>query len=444
MRNPWGGRERAFLLRLLCAIGATAQLASCSSDDENDAGGDRGGGAGGGGTSGRAGSGGNAGTSAPGDAGTGDSSTDARFDGNGGEACAALKIQLESDERVALQRSASCLADAAPYGVDMVCFPAPPDGETCDGAYPVACALQAYSCGLNQWGEERACSVARAGSCCWVVFGECAVGRPLSIGGHARCALLTDGSGWGKPLRPDLSALDDATRRGLAAYWAHEALTEHASVASFARVILQLLGLGAPAELVEAAQRALAEETAHAASAFGLASAYAGKELAPSALDVSGVMDAPLTAESVLAATWREGCVAETVSALILAEAANRATDPCVKAEIERVAREELEHAELAWRTVAWLLRATPEALLSTFATELASASEWVSLGQREPEASDRRLLAAHGCLSTRERQAVARGAFTHVVLVAGRALLDSVQELRGPSPLASSAPSTR
>ena len=438
MRHGGSGRERRVLFQLLCAIGATA--ASCSSDDDNDAGGGRGGRAGQGGTSGRAGSGGSGGTSLPADAG-GDAPADALFDGNGGEACAAQKIQLESEERSTLRQSASCVPDAALPGVDIVCFPSPQDGGTCDGAYPLECALQAYSCGLNQWGNERACSVARPDSCCWVVFGNCDVGRPLAIDGQARHARLTDGSGWGKPLFPDVSALDDETRRALAAYWAQEALNEHASVASFARVILQLLGLGAPAELVEAAQRALAEETAHATSAFGLASAYAGKELAPSALDLAGVMDGPLTAERALSATWREGCVAETVSALILAETASRATDPCVRAELERVAREELEHAELAWRTVAWLLRSASTSLLSLFESELSSASERVSLGQREPESGDRRLLTAHGCLPTPERRAVARGALTHVVLVAGRALLQSVQELSRSLP-ASSAPS--
>lgn len=438
MRNSGAAQQRAFLLRLLYAIGATAattaQLASCSS---NGAG--AGASAGAGGAAGSAGSGGSGGT-LPADSGTGDARADARFDGKGGEECAAHKIQLEWSvewsEESTLWESASCRSDAGPFGQDIVCFPAPGDGGSCESAYPVECALQAYTCGLNEWGYERGCTVARADTCCWVVFGDCAVGRPLSIGDGARRAVLVDGSGWATPLCPDLSALDDETRRALAEYWAHEALTEHASVASFARVILQLLGLGAPADLVEAAQRALADETAHALSAFGLASAYAGRDVAPSALDLSGVMDGPLTAASVLSATWREGCVAETVSALILAEAASRATDPCVKAELERVARQELEHAELAWRTLAWLLRDARGALGDLFAAELASAHEWVSIGQREPKAGDRELLAAHGCLPTSDRQVVARGAVEHVVLVAGRALLGSVSvSVPPPSP---------
>jgi hypothetical protein len=434
---------------LLCAIGATAattaHLASCGGRGPvGGAGGASGGaGTGAGGASGSAGSGGSGGTvlADSGAEDARDARADARFDGKGGEECAKQKIQLEWSEHRTLWESASCLPDAASYGDDIVCFPAPTDGGSCESAYPVECALQAYSCGLNEWGYERGCTVARVDSCCWVVFGGCAIGRPLSIGGGARRAALVDGSGWGKPLRPDLNALDDETRRALAEYWAHEALTEHASVASFARVILQLLGLGAPAELVEAAQRALADETAHALSAFGLASAYAGSEVAPSALDLSGVMDGPLTAASVLSATWREGCVAETVSALILAEAASRATDACVKAELERVAREELDHAELAWRTLAWLLRSAGDSLRDLFEAELASAREWVSLGQSAPTAGDRELLAAHGCLPTSERQLVARAAVDHVVLVAGRALLESVS-LSAPSPpsLSSSA----
>jgi hypothetical protein len=97
-----------------------------------------------------------------------------------------------------------------------------------------------------------------------------------------------------------------------------------------------------------------------------------------------------------------------------------------------RVAREELEHAEPAWRTAAWILRRAPE-LVGVLAAELEGAAQRVSLGQREPEMGDRMLLAAHGCLPTSERESVAHGALSNVVLVAGRALVERARSVSRP-----------
>jgi hypothetical protein len=52
---------------------------------------------------------------------------------------------------------------------------------------------------------------------------------------------------------------------------------EHASVAAFARFTLDLLALGAPADLVQSAQQALGDEIAHAELCFGLAGATSVK-----------------------------------------------------------------------------------------------------------------------------------------------------------------------
>ena len=55
--------------------------------------------------------------------------------------------------------------------------------------------------------------------------------------------------------------------------WTTAARAEHASVASFARFTLQLLHLGAPADLVADAQQAALDEVRHARLCFGVASA---------------------------------------------------------------------------------------------------------------------------------------------------------------------------
>lgn len=79
---------------------------------------------------------------------------------------------------------------------------------------------------------------------------EVAEGRPFRVAGHARVA--------------------DAVVKA----WTTAARAEHASVASFARFTLQLLHLGAPADLVADAQQAGLDEVRHARLCFGVAVAW--------------------------------------------------------------------------------------------------------------------------------------------------------------------------
>jgi hypothetical protein len=99
---------------------------------------------------------------------------------------------------------------------------------------------------------------------------------------------------------------------------------------------------------------AIADETEHTRLAFGLASAYAGRHIGPDALPIDGALDAadlPAILETVI----REGCIGETVAAVEAAEALAHATDPAVRQVLERIAQDETNHAELAWRFVRWV-----------------------------------------------------------------------------------------
>lgn len=51
----------------------------------------------------------------------------------------------------------------------------------------------------------------------------------------------------------------------------------------------------------------------------------------------------------------REGCVRETFGALVATVQAARALDPVVRTEMEIIARDETEHAALAWDVADWL-----------------------------------------------------------------------------------------
>lgn len=165
--------------------------------------------------------------------------------------------------------------------------------------------------------------------CCYVMtVGSICEGRPLVIDGERRRAVAADGP------------------------WARAAADEHASVASFARHALELMALGAPAELLAEVARAMADEVRHAQ----LCARRAGVELAP--LDAVAGIDA--SPETVLRALVREACVNETIAAAIAAEAALQASGGDRQL-LQDIARDERRHATLAWRSLKWLLQQHPE-----------------------------------------------------------------------------------
>lgn len=149
----------------------------------------------------------------------------------------------------------------------------------------------------------------------------------------------------------------------LAAAWADDGLFEHASVAAFARLTLQLMALGAPASLVEASQRASLDELEHATFCFSRAAHHVGNRgepARPGPLDVRGALD-DVSWESFLRANVLEGCIGETLAAVRVGEQARLATDPALRAALRKIAEDEARHAELAWQILAWALRVVPE-----------------------------------------------------------------------------------
>lgn len=183
-------------------------------------------------------------------------------------------------------------------------------------------------------------------------------GRPLTHEGRAHVASLRPGRGdWADATapapRPD--DLDPASRAEVGAFWLRSALLEHASVASFGRFALDLLRLGAPADLVARAHAAALDEVGHARDAFRLAGAFLGREVHPGPLAGPWAAATP-DREAFAEAVAREGCVGETLAALDAAARLDGARDPAVRDVLQRVVREESAHAALAWDTLAWLL----------------------------------------------------------------------------------------
>lgn len=247
-----------------------------------------------------------------------------------------------------------------------------------------------------------------------------ACGRPFIVEGHARLAPVAARGDYGTALAPCLDGLDAVAKARLSRAWLEVGSMEHASIAAFARFCLQLLELGAPHALLVAAQAAMSDETEHTRLAFALASHYAGAGLGPGALPMDGALrESGL--EEVLELVLREGCIGETVAALEAAEALAHARDPVVRSVLERIARDEQAHAELAWRFVAWAIDQRPELAHRVERELLVEANALrLSPGEATSERCAARVGAfdplPHGILSDAERVAVRAAAWRDVV----------------------------
>lgn len=139
--------------------------------------------------------------------------------------------------------------------------------------------------------------------------------------------------------------------------WALAGAAEHASVAAFNRLSLQLLALGAPIDLVGDVQLAALQEVQHARSCFDLAKALGANGLSLGKFPFAAAVDPNVDLAELAYAAVREGCLAETLGATVVASVADEVADEQMKHVLQQLAREESEHAVLSFRIVAWALR---------------------------------------------------------------------------------------
>lgn len=301
----------------------------------------------------------------------------------------------------------------------------------------VAEAFLDNGCLRHDWVASSCCNAARApgvpgdgGQCCYQSCEGACCGRALVLGGRALVAeaqqrndwLVTDATltGLAHVTRPELTA---AERERLVQLWQADALMEHASIASFARFSLQLLALGAPAQLVRAAQAAGLDEVGHAEHAFSITSRLAGRAIGPGALPELNIpLDTDLL--SVARATLTEGCIGETLAAIVAQEQAHKAGDSSTRQALHDVAEDETRHAELAFRFVAWALAQGGPELRAALRTEV--EQRLARLPEPSPT-SDVPAAALHyyGRLTADEQRALYMQARDQILRPAFAALLD-------------------
>lgn len=325
-----------------------------------------------------------------------------------------------------------------PWGYPDQCFtaadlaklmnePAPPDlGEACDGGVlcPTIDQLVEYEPGCSDFAGEP---YSVMGDCCYAISCYCC-GRPMTVDGQARQASATQRTDWLAGASASESVTNPSLRKALCDAWLADALLEHASIASFARFTLQLLGLGAPAELVEASQQASLDEVRHARDCFALASRHTTTPLGPTQLPLHGAL-AECTLEQAVTATIIEGCIGETIASAMADAQHARARDPQARATLARIADDEARHAELAWRFLRWALHVGGEPIATlvrqSFAERIAEAHQ--RLDQTRATTLFEHDVATwhhHGRLTPAEQADVSRTALDQVIAPCAAALL--------------------
>lgn len=276
---------------------------------------------------------------------------------------------------------------------------------------------------------------------------QCIVGRPFLVAGAERLASAVGRGDWysardGGARRASLvtesaDGLDGSEdglelRAAVRAGWLEQGLMEHASVAAFARFSLQLLALGAPAELCARSARAMQDEIEHARACFELARRHSDADVGPGPLDLAGAF-AAADLEAIVLGTIAEGCIGETVAALEAAEALAHCTDEAARTVLARIERDETEHAELAWRFVAWALEVGPAGLRERVREAFADATgAWAiaagaGLVERVSAAASAReiQLARQGLIAPRLRAELRSRVLREVMEPCARALVE-------------------
>jgi hypothetical protein len=160
---------------------------------------------------------------------------------------------------------------------------------------------------------------------------------------------------------------------GLADQWRENGKTEHASVAAFARLTLDLMALGAPPVLITSSNQDALDEIRHAEICFSLARALDGKSVSPSpfpqAQRVASLPRSRILALAQLAVdSLVDGALHEGVSARIIAKLAQRCEVAGIRTALKEIAADEGRHAAHGWAVVGWCLeeggRPVAEALL--------------------------------------------------------------------------------
>ncbi len=184
-------------------------------------------------------------------------------------------------------------------------------------------------------------------------------GRQLRRRGRILLAPVARGTQW--TTGSMTLSIDPPSRDALAAQWRENGRTEHASVAAFARLSLDLMALGAPAAMLAAASADAADEVRHTERCFSLARAIDGRDESPGAFPDAARVGARsasrrLALASLAVDSLIDGALHEGVSARVVAKLTKRCEAPEIREVLKEIAADEGRHAAHGWDVVEWCL----------------------------------------------------------------------------------------
>ncbi len=192
--------------------------------------------------------------------------------------------------------------------------------------------------------------------------------------------------------------------------WIEVARHEHASIATFSRLALDLMHLGAPLELVQRCHEAALDEARHAHAALGVAVSLGAETLRFGALPPVAHRTASL--QQIAFDALIEGCWGEGIASAVAGVAATRSSGQ-VRQVLRTIEAEEARHAELAWATLRWVTKRDPSLLEPL----IAEARGHVSAPPSRDALEEPAFIEGFGLLSAAETASIEQTTLTGVVL---------------------------
>lgn len=150
----------------------------------------------------------------------------------------------------------------------------------------------------------------------------------------------------------ELPPFHSETTNLLGRYFEQAAYLEAASVSAFQRLAAELSAHGAPHYLIDSALRAAADEVRHTKIMAQLAKRYGGSATTPppGSHELRPLLQLALE-------NAQEGCVRETYGALVATLQSHAARDAKVRRTLRLIAKEETQHAKLAFAVARFCQR---------------------------------------------------------------------------------------
>ena len=198
-------------------------------------------------------------------------------------------------------------------------------------------------------------------------------GRPLMIQGQQQLSDVlitnneTQSSGWGvtdlkKTLIGELDNMSDTEKDVFQKKWLGIAKLEHSSIASFARVIIELMSYGAPYYIIKDTIEALSDELRHADTAISLSKAVRRNKLDKEHYSLSKLLQTGVIKirdkATFLKDNNRDAIVGEAESAeKLISDSAEALLNnrPGFSALLSSIGTDEDKHAELGLKIQNWL-----------------------------------------------------------------------------------------